>query len=304
MIKTNEMMATAIISNMEPFDPNDDDWELYTERFVIFTTCNNIVAAKIVSILRDLCTPQKPDALTYTQIKEKLKFYFDSKPHFIPERIKFNNRIQKKGESIQQYVKELKKLFSNCNFGTGLIEHFKDRLVSGIINDKLKRRFRLMKEEDLIYDNMLKEALQDELIDKDIGLWTTIEELNYLKNEKYKAKNNSKTYKGARWNTRKQPNLILNMMKKLDTIAKEDKMEGNTHTVAGIITHFHNAGITEEEEEENKITTEEKIDENPEAKENKKQLMEKKQRFINSTKEIQVSRLLSRPKKSVVRMNL
>lgn len=81
------MMAAVIISNMEPFDPNDDDWETYTENFDIYRTCNNIVASKKVptflavvskntyKILKGLCTPQKPASLTYRQIDKLKKIY-------------------------------------------------------------------------------------------------------------------------------------------------------------------------------------------------------------------------------------
>ncbi|XP_050524610.1 uncharacterized protein K02A2.6-like [Daktulosphaira vitifoliae] len=199
---------------MEAFDPSDDDWESYMERFDIFVTCNNIVTAKQVptllavvgkntyKILKDLCTPKKPDELTYKQIKEKLGSYFDPKPHFISERIKFNNRTQQKGESIQQYVRELKKLSNHCNFGNTLVEHLRDRLVSGVKSEKLKRRFRLLKEEDLTFDNALKEALQEELADKDTDGRSEIEELNYIKNERYKLQSNSNNVN--QWNTKKQ----------------------------------------------------------------------------------------------------
>lgn len=214
-IKTDKM-AHVQIGNMEPFDPNEDDWESYTERFEIFVACNNIAEAKMVTTLltvigkstyktlKDLCTPNKPSQLTYKQAKEKLQSYFDPKPHFITERIKFNNRTQQKGESIQEYVKEIKKLSSNCKFGKGLTEHLRDRLVSGLRNNKIKRRFRLMKEDDLTFDNALKEALLDELADKDDEESVAVEELNYFKGNKYRIPNNRKTNKGAQWNTKEQ----------------------------------------------------------------------------------------------------
>lgn len=72
-----------------------------------------------------------------------------------------------------------------------------------MLSDKLKRRFRLMKEEELTFDNVLKEALQEELVDKDIEERTIIEELSYLKKGKRNWQDNSKTYRGAQWNTRK-----------------------------------------------------------------------------------------------------
>lgn len=53
-------------------------------------------------ILKDLCTPLKPEQNTFEQIKN----YFEPKPYFIPESVKLNNRVQSKNESIQQYMEE------------------------------------------------------------------------------------------------------------------------------------------------------------------------------------------------------
>lgn len=70
------------IGTMEPFDPNDDDWESYTERFDVYVTCNNIVEAKIAptllavvgkstyKILKDLSTPKKPKDSHIKKLRE------------------------------------------------------------------------------------------------------------------------------------------------------------------------------------------------------------------------------------------
>jgi len=45
------------------------------------------------------CTPVKPEQKTFEEIKNCLKNYFEPKPYFISERVKFNNRVQSKNES-------------------------------------------------------------------------------------------------------------------------------------------------------------------------------------------------------------
>ena len=65
-------MMTVTIGNMEPFDPNDDDWESYTERFDIqhattqqkqkrVPTFLAVVGKSTYKTLKDLCTPKKPN---------------------------------------------------------------------------------------------------------------------------------------------------------------------------------------------------------------------------------------------------
>ena len=68
-------------------------------------------------MLKDLCTPIKPEEKAFDQIKD----YFESKLYFLCKRVKFNNIVQSKNESFQWYVKEIKKLSSNCKFGDVLM---------------------------------------------------------------------------------------------------------------------------------------------------------------------------------------
>lgn len=42
-------------------------------------------------VIKDKCTPDKPDTKLYEFIKEKLPDYFNPKPYFTTERVKFHN---------------------------------------------------------------------------------------------------------------------------------------------------------------------------------------------------------------------
>jgi len=172
-------MAKFALGQVEPYDEKDVDWESYIERFKLFVKYNNIHKAQVVptlltlmgkntyKILKDLCTPVKPEQKTFEQIKDCLQSYFEPKPYFISERVKFNNRVQSKNESIQQYVKEIKKLSSNCKFGDGLMERLRYRLISGVYSNEVKRKFRFEKDENLTFDKACELAIQTELAMKD-----------------------------------------------------------------------------------------------------------------------------------------
>lgn len=78
-------MSAATIGHVEPFDEKDDDGEWYIERFELFVQCNNIIEAKKVptlltiigkdtyEILKDLCTPTKPDVNLTIKLKNVYK---------------------------------------------------------------------------------------------------------------------------------------------------------------------------------------------------------------------------------------
>ena len=66
--------------------------------------------------------------------------HFQPKPLVIAERFYFHSRIQKTTETIGQYVAELRRLATHCEFGDTLGDALRDRLVCGIANRATQRR--------------------------------------------------------------------------------------------------------------------------------------------------------------------
>ena len=160
------MAATAYIGQVEPFEPGTDDWQLYTERLEQFFAANEIpdgkkkavfltvIGTKAYSLLRNLLAPTKPDERSYSQLVEVMKQHLDPKPLVIAERFRFHRRTQKEGESVAQYLAELRKLSERCAFRDYLDEALRDRLVCGLQSEAIQRR--LLAEADLT----LKKALE------------------------------------------------------------------------------------------------------------------------------------------------
>lgn len=211
-------MAKFALGHVEPYDEKDDDWESYIERFELFVKCNNISKVQVVptlltlmgkntyKILKDLSTPVKPEQKTFEEIKNCLQIYFEQKLYFISERVKFNNRVQSKNESIQQYVKEIKKLSSNCKFGDGLIELLRDRLVNGVYSNEVKRKFRFEKDENLTFDKAFEIAIQTELAMKDTDEVHHPEEINFMKKKtnRWSGQFNAKQNQGRKYHQSKE----------------------------------------------------------------------------------------------------
>ena len=62
-------------------------------------------------------------------------------PSVIVQRYKFNIRVRQTGESISTFVAELRALSEYCEFGNTLEEMLRDRLVCGVNEDRIQRRF-------------------------------------------------------------------------------------------------------------------------------------------------------------------
>ena len=70
---------------------------------------------------------------------ETLLAHFEPKPLVIAERFYFHSRSQKSTESIAQYLAELRRLATYCDFKDHLEDALLDRLVCGLVNATIQR---------------------------------------------------------------------------------------------------------------------------------------------------------------------
>ncbi|KAK9736331.1 Integrase zinc binding domain [Popillia japonica] len=107
------------------------------------------------------------------------------KPSEVTERFKFKDRKQRNGETINEYVAQLKKLSLNCNF-KDLEENLRDQLVCGVIDVHIKKR--LLSEADLTYKKAIELATSLETTTKEVSIMDGYEKksssnINYNKKE-------------------------------------------------------------------------------------------------------------------------
>ena len=145
-------MATATIGTMQELQPGAEPIMAYLERLKAFLDANGIAndnrAAVLVStighktyaVLRSLTAPATPQSKSYADLVQALKTHYQPKRLIIAERYMFNQRIQHPGESIADYVAELRRLATTCNFGDFMDDALRDRLVCGLRSENSRRR--------------------------------------------------------------------------------------------------------------------------------------------------------------------
>ena len=89
-----------------------------------------------------------------------LKRDFEPKPLVIAERFRFHRRGQSPGESVANFVAELRRLATNCEFGTHLDEALRDRFVCGLSSEASQKR--LLTKEGLTFSKAVDIALRME----------------------------------------------------------------------------------------------------------------------------------------------
>ncbi|UYV73818.1 K02A2.6-like [Cordylochernes scorpioides] len=169
------------ISQTVPFrvyEPNEDDFEIFIQRFNAACTANETSEHKKVVILlslldsgllklgNDLFFPEKMEAQTYELIVKKIRQHLEPKKKIIPQRCLFLKRTQRENESVSEYLRELKHLASNCAFGEMLEMMLRDRFVAGLTSESLQKRL-LQEDDEAKLERVFALAVSYELAEKD-----------------------------------------------------------------------------------------------------------------------------------------
>jgi hypothetical protein len=158
----------ASFGRIQEFNKETERFSTYIDRLELYFEANSIpeekqvavfltvVGAKNFSLLNDLCAPEKPKDKTLVDLIGKLMGHFEPKPIVISERFHFHKRDQKPGESISEFVADLRRLSVNCQFGERLEEMIRDRFVCGLVNETTQQR--LLLEKDLTLESAIQLA--------------------------------------------------------------------------------------------------------------------------------------------------
>ena len=138
---------------IEEFNNEEESFSSYSERMAQYFIANDItddgkkraiflsvVGAKTYNLLRTLLHPSKPSDSTFDTLVKKLEEHFNPKPSPIVQRCKFNTCFRKQGQTVADFIAELRKLSEYCDYGSSLSDMIRDRLVAGINDDAMQKR--------------------------------------------------------------------------------------------------------------------------------------------------------------------
>ncbi|KAL1419412.1 hypothetical protein MTO96_005147 [Rhipicephalus appendiculatus] len=84
--------------------------------------------------------PSTPvNSLSYDQVVECLEDQYNPQASEIAPSYAFFMRKQKEGESVRDFIAELRRLAESCNFGSTMYRTLQDRIVCGIWDDDPRR---------------------------------------------------------------------------------------------------------------------------------------------------------------------
>ncbi|XP_043288459.1 uncharacterized protein [Venturia canescens] len=174
----SQLLITGRVGNLQEYSLKDD-WNHWIERFEQYYIANDIASEKGVALfltligsegyalLRSLCTPCLPANKSLKELNEIMKNHLQPKPSVIAERYKFKECSQKDTDSIMEFLANLKRLSTYCEFGSSLESHLRDQFVWGVKNERIKKR--LLSEHDLTYARAVELAQTMEMATKDVA---------------------------------------------------------------------------------------------------------------------------------------
>ena len=170
------MAFKGAYGHIQEFDPAVDSFSLYIERVELFFLANevpenkkvpvflSIIGKKTYSLVRDLMMPDVPSEKNLRDIIAVLKKHFHPTPSVIAERFQFHKRDQREGETVAEFVAELKRLSTHCKFENYLDDALGDRFVCGLRKEPMQKR--LLAETDLTFAKAVEIAQGIESVDK------------------------------------------------------------------------------------------------------------------------------------------
>ena len=115
-------------------------------------------------------SPDKPATKTYSELVKKLCDHFVPKPTETVQRFKFHSRYRRTGESMADFVFELRKLAESCNFGAYLDDMLRDPLVCGVADERIQRH--LLLESTLTLEKAYTNAVAQEMASRHASFQT------------------------------------------------------------------------------------------------------------------------------------
>ena len=168
---------SSTLGQLSEFRPGHDRLSVYLERFEMYVAANGVpndkkaplfltvVGSTVFSLLHDLFQPEKLAGKTYKELTDKLTAHFNPKPvNVLAHRHTFHRRSQGATESIADYMAELRRLASFCEFDAFLDQALRDRLVFRVKSEAMQRR--LLTEKDPKLVGILELALSLEAAQK------------------------------------------------------------------------------------------------------------------------------------------
>ena len=130
------------------------------------------VDGPMFSLINSLCSPHLVTSKSVTELQDLICEHLEPKNTKYTQRYLFSKTIQKPGQSIHEYIAQLRTIAEDCEFQGEYESRLLDQFLSGMSSNKLKKKL-LSGTEELRLQNVLQRAVAEEQADKEAQIMTT-----------------------------------------------------------------------------------------------------------------------------------
>ena len=148
-VKTYSM---PVHGSVECFDRATDDWSTYVERLEHYLIANDIITKtkrpstlltlagpEVYSLACNLVAPDKSGDKSYDDLVALIMKHYSPTPSIIVQLYKFHTTVRNQGESIANFVADLRNIAKHCEFNGALDDMLRDRLVCSVNEPKIQK---------------------------------------------------------------------------------------------------------------------------------------------------------------------
>lgn len=158
--------------------------------------------------LYDTFTMTEQERQNYNAVVMAFETYCNPRKNVIYERYMFNQRNQHDGEKFDEFLNELRLLARYCDFGQGINQLLRDRIVTGIIDNRF--RARLLEKANLTLEQCIEMARTSEATQQQVNVMnktvTTAASVDVLQTQHTNKRNGVNAKKSHQSNSRNQNN--------------------------------------------------------------------------------------------------
>ena len=175
---TEATAAVGIVVNIGPYDPKSQEWSTYKGILTFYLEANIITSAErkratlltligptAYRMLADLHRPAELSTVTFDALVADLDSAYGKKVSKLASKVRFQSCRQHEGQSVDEYLAELRHAAIDCEFGTQLDSRLKEQFVVGLRADNIKKR--LLEDEDKALAEIVKKARDLELVNRE-----------------------------------------------------------------------------------------------------------------------------------------
>ena len=181
------------------------EWNNWKRTFLRYRTCSELtkkseeiqidcliyaMGPRAEDILNQL-TLSAADMKKFNKVISQLDNYFAPQTNTVFERAKLNQRVQKDGETVEQFITSLYQLADTCGYTDSIKrEHIRDRIVCGIKDKTLSKELQL--KADLTLSKAIELARHHELVSAQSAELNGAHQMDEVK--KHQGRNNQRRH--------------------------------------------------------------------------------------------------------------